>query len=136
MSDLNPAKPIRISSQPRPVDLISIAGRKPDKPSESASNASFKEMFSRELAGSRDINFSKHAQQRLFSRDIAVSDNTLGRIADAIDKADARGARETLILSDRGAFVVAVPSRTVVTAFDPNNLREGVVTSIDSAIMI
>ncbi|MCK4373485.1 MAG: flagellar biosynthesis protein, partial [candidate division Zixibacteria bacterium] len=57
-------------------------------------------------------------------------------IAGAIDKADAKGSKETLILSDDAAFVVSVPNRTVITVFDRDNLREGVVTAIDSAVII
>ncbi len=93
-------------------------------------------MFSRELAADRAVHFSKHASQRLFSRGIALSDATLAKIAAAIDRAAAKGSRETLVLTDEAALVVAVPNRTVITAFDRDNLREGVLTSIDSAVIL
>lgn len=120
----------------RPVDLIEIANRNKPAEAKKAGDGSFKEMFSRELAADRSIHFSKHASQRLFSRGIELSDSLLTKIADAIDRASAKGSKETLVLTDEAALVVSVPNRTVITAFDRDNLREGVVTSIDSAVIL
>jgi len=128
---------VRIQNYQRPVNLLEIAERK-----NAASHAaelqqgSFKEMFSRELAQKRQVSFSRHASQRLYSRGIEISDDTLNRVADAVDKAEGKGSRETLILTDDAALVVAVKNRTVVTAFDREKLREGIVTAIDSAVII
>ena len=65
-----------------------------------------------------------------------MSGEQLNRIAEAIDKAGTRGSRETLILTDDAALVVSVNNRTVITAFDREHLREGVITSIDSAVIL
>jgi flagellar operon protein len=128
---------VRINNYTRPVDLLEIARRgKPDPTSGSTGKASFKEMFSAELASGREIYFSKHASQRLHSRGIELTDDQMNRIADAVDKAGAKGSRETLILTDDAALVVSIPHRTVITAFDREHLREGVVTSIDSAVIV
>jgi len=127
---------MRISGYQRPVDLIEIANRAQTVSAEERGRSSFKEMFSQELARSRNIAFSRHAHERLHSRGLALSDEKLNSIAGAIDKADAKGSRETLVLSDDEAFVVSVPNRTVITVFDRDNLREGVVTAIDSAVII
>jgi flagellar operon protein len=93
-------------------------------------------MFSTELAANRGVQFSKHASQRLHSRGIELTDEDLSRIANAIDKAEGKGSRETLILTDDVALVVSIENRTVITAFDREHLREGVVTSIDSAVIL
>jgi flagellar operon protein len=131
------ADSVRIANYQRPVELLDIAERgkqssKADKPS----GDTFKEMFSRELAEDRSVMFSKHASQRLFSRNIELSTESLNKIADAIDKAAEKGSKETLILTDDAALVVSIKDRTVVTAFDRDHLREGVVTSIDSAVIL
>jgi hypothetical protein len=39
-------------------------------------------------------------------------------------------------MTDDAALVVSVANRTVITAFDREHLREGVVTAIDSAVII
>jgi len=128
---------VRIANYQRPVELLDIAerGKLPSK-TEQQNGDSFKEMFSRELAEDRSVMFSKHASQRLFSRNIELSTESLNKIADAIDKAAEKGSKETLILTDDAALVVSIKDRTVVTAFDRDHLREGVVTSIDSAVIL
>lgn len=128
---------MRIHNYQRPVDLIEIANRnKVETKEQSSEKSSFKDMFSRELADTRQLHFSKHAHERLHSRGISLSENTINSMADAIDKAEQKGSKETLVLADEAAFVVSVPNRTVITAFDKDNLKEGVVTSIDSAVII
>jgi flagellar operon protein len=130
---------VRISNYQRPVDLLKIAQRTDATTTAAGAktqDASFKDMFSRELAGDRNVTFSKHASERLFSRGIKLSPEKLNKLADAIDKAQAKGSRETLVLTDEAALVVSVKNRTVITAFDRENLRDGVVTSIDSAVII
>jgi flagellar operon protein len=128
---------VKINNYQRPVDLIEIANRsKAAQPQTEPGKTSFKDMFSRELANSRELYFSKHAQERLYSRGISLAEETVNKIADAVDKADQKGSRETLILTDEAALVVSIKNRTVITAFDRENLREGVVTAIDSAVII
>jgi flagellar operon protein len=128
---------VNIGNQQRPVDLIAIAqrGQQPSGQTEQA-QGTFRNMFSQELAASNRVVISKHAQARLHSRGIELSDAHLQKLSDAIDKADQKGARETLVLSDEAAYVVSVKNRTVITAFDPSNLRDGVVTKIDSAVIL
>jgi len=134
MSSVNSLK---IAPYQRAVNLLEIAERKQSSGSTSTvKESSFKEMFSRELAKEKNVNFSKHASQRLFSRGISLSDDSLGKISDAIDKAGVKGSKDTLILTDKAALVISVPQRTVVTAFDRDKLREGIVTQIDSAVII
>lgn len=126
---------VKINNYQRPINLIDIANRSANKDVKSE-KTSFKEMFSSELASDRQISFSKHAHERLFSRGLSLSEDKLNSIADAVDKAELKGSKETLIMSDDVALVVSIPNRTVITAFDKENLREGVVTSIDSAVII
>ena len=129
--------PVRINSMARPVNLIDIVNRGEAQPkAEKAGGAEFKQMFSQELARQKDVQFSKHAQQRLFSRGIDLDDATLSKLAGAIDRASVKGSKEALVLGDSAAFLVSIPNRTVITAFDRNHLQEGVVTSIDSAVVI
>jgi len=128
---------MKISNYQRPVNLIEIANRaRVSRTDTKPGETSFKDMFSRELADDRQVYFSKHAHERLHSRGITLSEETLVNIADAIDKAEMKGSKETLVLADDAAFVVSVKNRTVITAFDRDHLREGVVTSIDSAVII
>lgn len=83
-----------------------------------------------------DVKFSKHAMQRMHSRNVTLSQSQLERLSEAMDKAGAKGARETLVLTDDAAYVVAPDNRTVISAFDRSSLREGVFTKIDSAVIL
>jgi len=128
---------MRINEFNTEVKLLEIVNRGKTKPAaeKSVKADSFKTAFSQELSKS-SVNFSKHAQQRLFSRGIDLSQEKLSQISEAIDKAAVKGSKDTLILDDRAAYVVSIPSRTVITAFSRANLQEGVFTSIDSAVIL
>lgn len=101
-----------------------------------AAGSDFKATLNETLKQSRGVSFSAHAQARLHSRGVALDQTTLDALSNAIDKAEAKGARESLVLSDDAAYVVSVKNRTVITAFDRDNLRDGVFTAIDSAVIL
>jgi flagellar operon protein len=79
---------------------------------------------------------SQHAARRLDRRGLEVSSAQAERLVSAIDRAAAKGSRTSLVLLDQLALLVRIPERTVVTAMSPDAMREGVVTRIDSAVMI
>ena len=57
-------------------------------------------------------------------------------LKDAVNKAEAKGAKESLILMDQLALVVSVKNRTVITAVDGASLKDNVFTNIDSAVIV
>ena len=89
-----------------------------------------------QLAGAQGIKFSSHASQRLRERNIQFDPETMARMSDALNKADAKGVQDTLVLTDKAALIVSVPNRTVITAMDRNNLNGNVFTNIDGAVII
>jgi len=82
------------------------------------------------------LKFSAHAKERLSLRNISLSPEELARITDAVNKAAAKGARQSLLVMDHSAFVVSVTNRTVITALDGNSMKENVFTNIDSAVIV
>ena len=87
------------------------------------------------LAGA-DVTVSRHARERLDRRDIQVGAQQARRLAAAIDRAAAKGSRTSLVLLNELALLVRIPERVVVTAMSPEAMRDGVVTQIDSAVVI
>ena len=81
------------------------------------------------------LKFSNHAQKRLQTRDIEINDDGMARLANAVDKVEKRGGKESLVLMDELAFIVNVKDRLVVTAMDANERGEGVFTQIDSVVL-
>ena len=63
-----------------------------------------------------------------------MNENNMNRLSSAVDKAQAHGAKESLILMDDLAFVVNVRDRMVVTTVDMNRRKEGVFTQIDTVV--
>ena len=82
------------------------------------------------------LKFSSHAAQRLKDRKIVLDQATLTKVNDAIDKADAKGIDDTLILTKDAALIVSVKNRTVITAMDKNSLTGNVFTNIDGAVIV
>lgn len=82
------------------------------------------------------IKFSAHALKRLESRGIALSGEQMTRLQEAVNKVEAKGARESLVLMEDVAMVVSIKNRTVITAVDREGLKDNVFTNIDSAVII
>jgi flagellar operon protein len=93
---------------------------------------SFSEVLSERAGG---VQFSGHALDRLQRRGIDVDQATLQRLEGGVDRAAAKGSRESVVLVDDKAFVVSVRNRTVITAVDEAHMREHVFTNIDSAVI-
>jgi flagellar operon protein len=81
------------------------------------------------------VQFSGHALQRIERRGIDTSPQTLVRLQEGVARAEAKGARESVVLVDGTAFVVSVQNKTVITAVDPAHMRDHVFTNIDSAVI-
>lgn len=82
------------------------------------------------------LKFSAHASQRLSDRKIALDPSTLQRVNDAVDKAEAKGVEDTLVLTKDAALIVSVKNRTVITAMDRGQLTGNVFTNIDGAVIV
>ncbi|NLU10275.1 MAG: flagellar protein, partial [Tepidanaerobacter acetatoxydans] len=57
-------------------------------------------------------------------------------INNAVDKAEQKGVRESLILMNDMAFVVSIKNRTVITAMNGDSVKENVFTNIDGAVIL
>jgi flagellar operon protein len=83
-----------------------------------------------------EIKLSKHAAERMNSRNISFSENDIKDLGNAIKKAEDKGSKESLILLNDVALIVSVRNRTVITAMTRESLKDNVVTNIDSTIVI
>jgi flagellar operon protein len=69
-------------------------------------------------------------------RNIQLSEADLERIQNAVQKAAAKGAKQSLLVMENLAFIVSVTNRTVITALDGGSMKENVFTNIDSAVIV
>jgi flagellar operon protein len=133
-----PDGPDKIS---RPVDpllqrRIPAVDRRAVQPKPGApQGASFETLLQRELQRSGQLSFSAHAQKRLNEANINLDAGQMARLENAVQKAAAKGAKESLVLMDNLALVVSIRNRTVITAVDGERMRDNVFTNIDSAVI-
>ncbi len=84
----------------------------------------------------KQVNFSRHARNRITSREINISNKEMIQLKAGIDKAVEKGAKNSLIVINKTAYIVSVESKTVVTIIDRESIKEKVFTNIDSAVLM
>lgn len=114
------------------VPVVGPAGTGSRMPAEVTGENSFSKVFEKEL---QQLKYSKHAQQRLESRNIELNDADRTKIENAVNRAEEKGSNDSLVFLRDMAFIVNVKNRTVVTAIDRENLQNNVFTNIDSAVV-
>lgn len=97
---------------------------------------SFGDILSGKSNEAAEVKFSKHAANRLSSRNIELTDNQMSRLNEGTLKAQEKGIKESLVLVDSLAFIVNVPSNTVVTAMNQNETSDNIFTNIDGAVIM
>ena len=97
---------------------------------------SFQEILEQASGAKQEVRFSKHAMGRLNTRNIELTDGQMERLNEGAKKAQAKGIRDSLVLVDSLAFIVNVPSSTVVTAMQQSEAQENIFTNIDGAVII
>ncbi len=95
------------------------------------SSESFESIFQQEL---ERVKFSQHAVRRLEERQIKLSDEDLTKINEAVEKAEQKGSRDSLVMMNSTAFIVNIPNRTIITALPIESSSENVFTNIDSVV--
>jgi len=93
----------------------------------------FGDLFTEQLEAGR-LQFSKHANSRLNSREIALSDAQLERVESGVQTARAKGINDSLVLVDEVALVVNTLSKTVITVMEKGN--DNIFTNIDGAVIV
>ncbi len=99
-----------------------------DIKSDKKSAQSFSEVLSRQ------VQFTKHANMRINTREVDLSSDQMNRVMDGISEAKAKGINDSLILVDNVALVVSVKNRTVITVM--NRDQRNVFTNIDGAVIV
>jgi flagellar operon protein len=84
----------------------------------------------------QDVQVSAHAMKRLQERNIELDGNEFIKLKEAVSKLRAKGSHDSLVITNKAAYVVDVDKNTVVTAVDKNNMNENVFTKIDSTIFM
>jgi flagellar operon protein len=100
------------------------------------SSSEFGQLFRQTVQQNQSLTFSKHALQRMDSRQIQVSSQLISQINGAVEKAKSKGIKDALILNGQTAFIVNIPSSTVVTTMSGREMTDNVFTNIDGAVIL
>jgi flagellar operon protein len=107
----------------------------PKTPALKDKTGDFKKTFETILSSKTDLKFSNHAIDRLTDHSVRFDERTVTRLDRAVSVAGKKGADQSLVLLDEMAFLVSVKNKTIITAMETANMKEGVVTKIDSAVI-
>jgi len=102
------------------------------KPTETQGD--FGKILQEKVQQNAGVKFSKHAEMRLQSRNINLTQAQKEKIGDAVKRAEEKGVKDSLVLMDNMAFVVSVKNKTVITAVNSSELKDNVFTNIDGAV--
>jgi len=120
-------QPIQAPVRPNPAT--------PQRGKQVGDSSPFAKVLDEKLPG-QPIRLSQHAQERLRSRGITLSETDMKKLAGAVDDVAQKGGKDSLIMMGDAALVVSIKNRTVVTAMDRQGMRGNVFTNIDSAVVI
>ena len=121
----------RILSLEQATDIF-LQGSKVSRGSQNQSELSFHDILAKT---SEDVKFSKHANQRLESRNITLSDTQIDRLNQGVSQARGKSINESLVMMDNLAFIVNIKNNTVVTALEQGE-DGNVFTNIDGAVIV
>ncbi|MEE2670980.1 MAG: TIGR02530 family flagellar biosynthesis protein [Bdellovibrionota bacterium] len=82
------------------------------------------------------INLSSHAVKRLAERKIDFNGDEYTKVKNAVDRLKAKGSQNSLVVSDKAAYIVDVQNNKVITAVDKESMTENVFTKIDSTVFV
>ncbi len=98
--------------------------------------SNFAQLLQAETQKQQGVKLSAHAQKRLSERNIVLGPTDWAKINQAVRQAEAKGARDSLLIYGNLALIASIKNKTVVTAIDEQNLNNHVFTNIDSAVII
>lgn len=100
------------------------------------SNKNFKEILEKVQEKNEEIKFSKHALERMDSRDVKLNLEEVKKIEMAFKKAEEKGVKDAFILLGDKGFIASIENKTVITSITNEELKENIFTNIDGAVIL
>jgi flagellar operon protein len=82
------------------------------------------------------INLSVHAARRMQERNLNMDSSEYMKLKAAMDKLRNKGGQDSLVITDKAAYILDVGNNKIVTAIDKDSIAENVFTKIDSTLII
>lgn len=84
----------------------------------------------------KQLTVSRHAEVRLQQRQQHLTPSEWQQLADATEAAGKSGAKQAAIVMPNAIFIVAPPTRTVITAIDRTNQPMQLVSQVDALVLV
>ena len=118
---------------------VDVSNRLPKEGNSQVKDSEFKNLLN-EVGSEKPlhggINLSTHAAKRLAERQIDFNGEEYLKVKEAITKLKAKGGKDSLVITDKAAYIVDVKNEKVVTAVDKMSMNENVFTKIDSTVFM
>ncbi len=82
------------------------------------------------------VNFSKHALARAEERGIELTPDLVGRLANSVERAQEKGAKNIVAFDSTQAFIINIPYGRVITTMSQEEMKENIFTNIDGAVLL
>lgn len=82
------------------------------------------------------ISVSQHAQKRIEQRSINLDSNEYMKLRQALQSLQTKGGKESLVVTDKAAYIMDVANKKIVTAMNKQELQDNVFTKIDSTVFV
>ena len=110
--------------------------KKVDRQSSVSNQTSFRQILEQVSNRNDTVSFSRHANERLSSRNIRLNEEQMQRLNEGVKQAKEKSIQESLVMMDNIAFIVNVKNNTVITAMDQNANDSNIFTNIDGAVIV
>lgn len=107
----------------------------PATPPRKSAQSAFGDMLQQQIR-QRTVNFSKHALARAEERGIELTSDLMDKLADSVEKAHEKGAKNILAFSDSQAFIINIPYGRVITTMSGEEMKQNIFTNIDGAVLL
>ncbi len=79
---------------------------------------------------------SVHAAKRLQERNVDFDTAEFVKLKGAMEKLRAKGGNDSLVITEKAAYIIDIKNNKIVTAIDKNSMTEQVFTKIDSTMFV
>jgi flagellar operon protein len=136
-NNINPYLLPQVQGPPRPKVM------KPEDAQEARAQQELRTEFTRLLQteskvgkDENEVEFSAHALKRIKQRNLEMDNDEYLKLKGAIQKLRTKGGQDSLVVTNKAAYIVDVAGRKVVTAMDKEDMAENVFTKIDSTLFV
>ncbi len=96
----------------------------------------FEQLLQETKQQKQEVQFSKHAKERIDQRGIEVTTTLMNDLNNAVEKAKQKGAKDVVIIGPKEVFIVNIPNNIVVTTLSGAEMKNNIFTKIDSAVIL